>query len=366
MNNQFTLWMPGDWRDVVIRIVVYAALLGVVLLLRGLLTRIVFKPLRNQAETHHTKWAILLLEETRAPMRLVMLGVALMLGSAILSVGDNVEQIIDRVAYTFFVIAIITTAFSVVDLFLPSSIQLFRLTGWVVNERLIPFIRTGGKILIGTVGLMTIVSRWGVDVSGLMAALGVGGLGISLAAQDTISNLFGFTTIVGDQPFTVGDFIKTPDVEGIVESVGVRSTRVRQLDQAFVTVPNNKLANSAVLNWSRLAKRWINVTLRIRFDAKRDDVVTFLEKTRAMLNSRPFVERGSVLVRFINFGDGGIEIMVRCYVLHANWDLFTAEKENIFLELLHLMEETGLNIALPSQSLYIERGTTNDLMGGNG
>jgi MscS family membrane protein len=366
MNDPFALLLTGDWRDVVVRILIYVALLGILLLLRGLVVRLVLNPLRKKAEAHNTKWALLLLDETRAPMRLIVIGVALLIGTVILNMDFEVRQVVERIAYTFFIIAFVNTLFSVVDLFLPSSLQLFRLTGMVVNERLIPFIRTGGKILIGSIGAVTIIGQWGLDVSGLVAALGVGGLGISLAAQDTIGNLFGFTTIVGDQPFTVGDFIKSPDVEGIVESVGVRSTRVRQLDQAFVTVPNNKLANSAVLNWSRLSKRWINVTLRIRFDAKRADVVAFLEKTRAMLNARPFVERGSVVVRFINFGDSGLEIMVRCYVLHANWDLFTAEKETIFLDLLQLLEESGLNIALPSQSLYIERGTAADLTGGNG
>src|SRR5262249_35855949 len=132
------------------------------------------------------------------------------------------------------------------------------------------------KLLFIVLAVLVIVQEWGYDPSGLIAGLGIGGLAISLAAQDTVKNLFGFTTIVGDQPFTVGDFIKTADVEGTVEHVGVRSTRIRRQDQAYVTVPNSVLANSAILNWSRLSKRWIDMTLRITYDASRSDILKLL------------------------------------------------------------------------------------------
>jgi MscS family membrane protein len=87
-------------------------------------------------------------------------------------------------------------------------------------------------------------------VSGLGAGLGLGGLAFSLAAQDTVSNLFAFTTIVSDRPFVVGEYIKTPLVEGTVEAVGVRNVRVRQTDQAYVTVPNSKLTSAPIINWA--------------------------------------------------------------------------------------------------------------------
>ncbi len=125
------------------------------------------------------------------------------------------------------------------------------------------------------------VSRW----------TGTWWFGFSLAAQDTVSNLFGFTTIVGDQPFIVGEFIKTPDAEGIVEHVGVRSTRLRQLDQAYVTVPNNKLASSAILNWSRLSKRRLNTILSIRYSATSDQIRDLCQRIRDLLNARDSVQR---------------------------------------------------------------------------
>src|SRR5947208_14792157 len=100
-------------------------------------------------------------------------------------------------------------------------------------------------MIVLALALVIIIQVWGYDVTGLIAGLGLGGLALSLAAQDTLSNVFGFAAIVSDRPFVVGEYIKTKDVEGAVERVGLRSSRVRQIDQAIVAVPNNLLASSA-------------------------------------------------------------------------------------------------------------------------
>src|SRR3982751_4471798 len=129
------------------------------------------------------------------------------------------------------------------------------------------------KTILMALALVIIIQEWGYDVSGLVAGLGLGGLAFSLAAKDTVENLFGFTTIVSDQPFVVGEFIKSNDIEGTVEHVGIRSTRIRQQDQSYVIVPNSKLASAPILNWSRLNKRWYNTTLRVSYNATRQDIV---------------------------------------------------------------------------------------------
>jgi MscS family membrane protein len=202
------------------------------------------------------------------------------------------------------------------------------------------------------------VQEWGYDVSGLVAGLGVGGLAVSLAAQDTLANLFGFTMIVGDRPFVVGEFIKTPDVEGIVEHVGMRSTRVRQLDQAYVTIPNAKLADSAILNWSRLSKRRLDARLCIRYDARPEQLEALLERSRALLNAHEKTEPESVVVYLIEYGENGLIVLVRANLLLPDWIEFTAEKEKLFIDILKIVEELGLSIAFPSRSVYIETGAS--------
>ena len=201
---------------------------------------------------------------------------------------------------------------------------------------------------------MIIIQVWGYDVSGLIAGLGIGGLAISLAAQETLSNIFGFATIVSDRPLVVGEYIKTPNVEGIVERVGLRSTRVRQLDQAVVTVPNSLMASSTILNWSRLAKRQINLTLGVTYATTPDQMESLLDALRTMLKQRDTVDPDSVVVYFIEFGGSSLNILIRCYVNLADWGAFTAEKEKVLLEVMRVVEQRQLADRLP-QPLDLHR-----------
>ncbi|MBZ0288624.1 MAG: mechanosensitive ion channel family protein [Anaerolineae bacterium] len=322
--------------------------------LRKLLAAIVVSPLRRAAERSQKRWDDILLDSIIVPARVLIIALGFALGAEILQLDDITRTFVYHLIRTLVVIALFMAGIRAVDVIAPSSVRLFGVTGLNISERLLPFLRTVIKLLFIVLAVLVSVQEWGYDASGLITGLGVGGLAISLAAQDTIRNLFGFTTIVGDQPFTVGDFIKTNDVEGTVEHVGVRSTRIRQMDQAFVTVPNSVLANSAILNWSRLSKRWINMTLRITYDAQRGDMQALLEQLRDMLKSREHVDSDSVLVSFINFGDAGMEILIRCYVTLADWAAFTSEREHINLEMMKIIEDLGLHIAFPARAVYID------------
>lgn len=348
--NQFA----PDVRSTLVRVLLAALVLLLVWALRSALTRIILTPLRALARRANASWAELLLDTITPPARFLVIAIGLVLGAQILQVDPTTAFFVERVVRTLIIIAIFLAIYRVVDLLATTSNRLFRLTGMSIPDRLLPFARTATKLVLVALSLIIIVQEWGYDVSGLIAGLGLGGLALSLASKDTVENLFGFTTIVGDQPFVIGDFIKTPDVEGTVEHVGVRSTRIRQPNQAYVTVPNSKLGSSVILNWSRLSKRWYDLTLRIEYDASLRQINALLERVRAMLAARDLVEKESIIVHLVNFGDNGLEILIRCYIFLADWAAFTAEKEAINLEILKIVEELGLSIAIPNRSLYIE------------
>lgn len=346
--------LAPETRNLILR--VGLALLALVLfwVLRRLLAAIVVAPLRRLAKRTSANWDDILLDAVTIPARFLIIAFGLAVGAQILQVDFATDQFVQHLIRTFIIIAILLAIYRAVDLLAPNSARLFRLTGLAITERLLPFVRTAVKIILMAVGLVIIIQEWGYDVSGLVAGLGLGGLAFSLAAKDTVENLFGFTTIVGDQPFMVGDFIKTPDVEGTVEHVGIRSTRIRQLNQAYVTVPNNKLANSAILNWTRLGKRQIDFVLGINYHATAADLETLLERLRSLLKAHDKVEPESVVVYLINFGSDSYEILVRCYVLLPDWTEFTAAKEQLMLHILHILDELKLKIAFTGRSVYIE------------
>jgi len=312
---------------------------------------LVISPLHGLAKRTESGWDDVVLHIVTVPARVIIIAIGLIVGAEILNVDVTTSLFVVHMARVFIIIAVLMAAYQIVDALAPSSNRLFRLTGLTINERLLPFMRTAIKLILIALALVIIIQEWGYDVSGLVAGLGLGGLAFSLAAKDTVENLFGFTTIVGDQPFMVGEFIKTADVEGTVEHVGIRSTRVRQPDQSYVTVPNSKLASSPILNWSRLSKRWYNTTLRIAYSASRQEIIELTTRIHAMLASREKVQTDSIVVNFINFGDFGLEILVRCYINLADWPSFTNERETINLEIMRIIEELGLKIGFPARAL---------------
>ncbi len=346
--------LPPTTRNLLLR--VGLALLALILfwLLRRILAMIVVAPLRRLAKRTSATWDDILLDAVTVPARFLIIAVGLAVGAQILQVDFVTDRFVQHLIRTFIIIAIFMALYRSVNLLAPNSTRLLRLTGLSITERLIPFARTAVKVILLAVGLVIIIQEWGYDVSGLVAGLGLGGLAFSLAAKDTVENLFGFTTIVGDQPFMVGEFIKTPDVEGTVEHVGIRSTRIRQLNQAYVTVPNNKLANSPILNWTRLDKRQIDFVLGIDYRTTAVQLETLLERLRSLLKEHEKVEADSVVVYLINFGADSYEILVRCYVLLPDWTEFTAAKEQLMLQMLHILDELKLKIAFTGRSVYIE------------
>lgn len=347
---------------VLVRIVIIIGVFLLLLLLRRLLIFLILSPLRRRLRDRGQLHYIEALERIIVrPIRLIIIALLLVIaGSLLLETGPLLTLVL-RIASTFLIIAIAIGLYQFISFAFLSRGRLYTLTGMAVEEALLPFFRTSLQVFLALVAGVILIQEWGYDVTGLIAGLGIGGLAVSLAAQDTLSNLFGFTAIVGDRPFVVGDYIKTPDVEGIVEEVGLRSTRVRQLDQALVTVPNNKLAGAAVLNWSRLSKRRIDMVLNVTYDTRADALESLLEDLRRMLREWPSVETESVVVYFVEFGSYSLNILIRCYVTIADWGSFTAEKEKILLAILRLVDQHNIEIAFPSQTLYSASGTGEEL-----
>jgi MscS family membrane protein len=352
--NLNDLWnqIPAPTREIAGRIALALLVLLLIWLLRRLLTGLVVAPLRRILKRF--AWGEPLLDIITLPARLIIIAFGLAVGAEILRIDPTANVIIQTLIRSLLILSIFVLLYRAVNALAPTSAALLRVTGLSIHERLLPFIRTVSKLVIVALAIVVVMQEWGYDVTGLVAGLGLGGLAFSLAAKDTVENLFGFTNIVGDQPFVVGDYIKTSEVEGIVEKVGVRSTRVRQLDQSLVTVPNGKLASSTVTNWSRLSKRWMNFTLRITYDARRVDLEALLKALRELLTSRGTVEPSSVVVRLMGFGDNGYDLLVRCYILKPDWAEFTDEQQAIYLDILRLLERLRLHIAFPARTFLNE------------
>jgi MscS family membrane protein len=330
--------IPDFLRDAAARGALIIAALAVLWLVRYVVIWLLTRPLVHLAE----RVGMPLLDDklrdvVTTPVQFAFFGLAVLIIGTGLVLDEFGALFFSRLARTLFILAIAVALYKALQIVAFSRGRLFALTGVNMDEALLPFVRVGLEFLVIAFAVVIVVQEWGYDVSALVAGLGLGGLAFSLAASDTIANLFGFSMIVGDRPFVVGDTIKTTDVEGVVERVGLRSTRIRQPDQALVTVPNKTLANSVILNWSRLGKRYINFTLRLSSDASVAHVQRVVNDVREMLEIRPRVEADSISVRFTGFGDAWLEVLVRCYVLIVPWDEFALEREAINLEIMKIL-----------------------------
>ena len=211
------------------------------------------------------------------------------------------------------------------------------------------------KAIIFGAGLLAILSSLGFNMSTALAGLGIGGLAIGFGAQKTIENLFGGVSVLGDEVFRVGDVCRFGDRTGVVEDIGLRSTRIRTDERTLVAIPNGTVATINLENFSRRDKILFKTTLGLRSETKADHVRFVLAEVRRLLYSHPKVETKTVRVRLIDIAGGSPSIEVLAYVLTQDFNEFAAVREDLLLRMLDIVEDAGSGLALPSQTLYIGR-----------
>ena len=193
----------------------------------------------------------------------------------------------------------------------------------------------------------------GVPVYGIVAGLGVGGLAIALAAQPSIENLIGGFSLFADKPVRVGDFCQYGNQTGEVESIGIRSTRIRRLDRLLTTIPNAELSKMAVVNYTMRDKTLLQTELGLRYETTPDQLRFLLIRLRELLEGMDTIETESVRVRFLRFADFSLNVEVFCYVLTADRPTFLTIQEDVFLRIMDLVAEAGTGFAFPSSTLYL-------------
>lgn len=343
--NDILSQIPAGLYQLVARVTVVIIAILLIILLRRILTWLILRPLRQLSKRSGYETDDQVNNLLIAPMRLFTIALAIGISVQIIPTSEGINNLAFIIARSFVIISVLLFVYRLVDVIAPSSLRIANITGFTIEERILPFLRVGIKLLIMSIGVVVLLQEWGYDVSGLLAGIGIGGLALSLAAQDTLANLFGFMAIVSDRPFDVGEFIKTGDVEGTVEHVGLRSTRIRQLNQAVVYMPNHVIANSPTLNWSRLRKRFLDLRIGVEYETTNDQLRLMMERIRAYLKSQAKVDEKSIVVHVIDFHTESIDIIIRAYVYITDWAAFTAEKEKYTLAILDVMKDLRIELA---------------------
>jgi len=212
------------------------------------------------------------------------------------------------------------------------------------------------RILIVFSASIALLYNFGVNVTAFMASLGLGGLAFALAAKDTAANIFGSIAIMVDQSISIGEWIRVNGVEGIVEDIGMRTTKIRTFEKSVVVVPNSIVANSNIENFSRRGVRRIKIVIGLTYDTTAKQIENILKDLRDMLKHHPDIAKEqTTLVNFDRFEDSYLGIFLYTFTNTSDWKKYLEIREDIHLKIMDIVQKNGSSFAFPSQSIYIEK-----------
>jgi MscS family membrane protein len=223
-----------------------------------------------------------------------------------------------------------------------------------MDDQLLPVVEKLVIIIIWSVGLIYILDYLDVNVTALLAGISIGGLALALAAQDTVKNFFGSIMIFLDKPFQIGDWIHFNNVDGTVEEVGIRSTRIRTFANSLTYVPNALLADSVVDNMGLRVYRRFKTEIGITYDTKPELIEKFVIGIREIIKMHPTTRKDYFEVHLNSFGASSINILIYMFFQAPSWTDELRGKHEVLYAIIKLADKLGVRFAFPTQTLHIE------------
>lgn len=338
------LW---QWLGVLLAI----AVAGVV---SWLLTFVAFRALHPVVSRSEFELDDKLIAALAGPLRLGIAVAAFAAALQPLRLSLRAERFFAAVATALAVVAVTWLFTRLVDIF-----------GGVLERRLarrgddanafVPLGRKAVKAAIVLVAALAVLDGFGFNITALIAGLGVGGLAVALAAQKPLENLFGGATLIADRPVKVGDFCRFGDKLGVVEEIGLRSTRMRTLERTLVTVPNSSFAALELENFAARDKILFRPRLGLRYETSADQLRFALARIKQVLTDHPRVDPDPARVRFVGFGDSSLDVDIWAYVTATDFNEYLEIAEDLNLRLMDAVAEAGTSFAFPSTTAYLAK-----------
>ncbi len=349
--DDMVLWRPAWWRIGIAALIVFISFLS-----RKLIVGIFKRSLENMAKGTAAQWDDDLVRMMPTPLSVA---VQLLLFYAAVYFLDLPKQPVNirDIAFQGLQVAVIVTIgwtlFRLVDVFMLAMERLSEKTESKLDDQIVPLVRKTFKVVIGVTVFVMTVDTLGYSITGMIASLGVGGLAIALAAQDTVANLFGSVVIFTDRPFQVGDWVEFDGIQGDVEEVGFRTTRIRRFDKSLVTVPNSTFSKTAITNHSARPKRRLDITVGVTYESKPKQLRELLEALRNEVKTHEGLDRGFQFVHFTEMGATSLNIRVYCFTVSTHWVTHLTVQESLMLRIMEIVQENGLEMAFPTQTVYL-------------
>ncbi len=227
-----------------------------------------------------------------------------------------------------------------------------------------PWIKKTLLTVFVVVGALLTIQSLGYDVKALLAGLGIGGLAFALAAQDTIANLFGSIVVAIDQPFKMGEAVKIGANAGVVEDIGLRSTRIRMTDKSLIIIPNKTVASETITNLSRFTRRRVEQVIGLTYDTTPDQMAAVADELRKLIASQPEVDKNSVMVFFRDFSASSLDLWIVYETPDPDFQKAMRLRERLNLAIMRLVQARGLSFAFPTQTVQLEGPVARQLASG--
>ena len=266
------------------------------------------------------------------------------------------NEVMGFVTKAFQIISIIAFARGLAASFVPKStlVKKMKAKRNNIDDSMFEFILKIVRVIIYIVAGLIIITLLGVNLNTLVAGLGIGGVIVTLAAQDTAKNLFGGFVIFIDKPFVVGDWIEMSPYEGIVEDITFRSTRVRTFENSIVNIPNSIISDTSIVNWSKMEKRRYKTNLCIQKDTPLEKLERFQAKVKNMLQEREGIYDDSIIVNFDEIRDDGLNVLICSYTDSVDYSSYIAEKESINTKIMKILREENIELARDTRTVYLK------------
>ncbi len=267
------------------------------------------------------------------------------------------KEIMDVVTKIFKIVSTLAFAKGIAESFTPKSSLVKKMkdrTNKDVEDSMFDFMLKIIRAIIYIIAGFIVVTELGFNLNGLVAGLGIGGVIVTLAAQDTAKNLFGGLVIFLDKPFVVGDWIEMPPFEGTVEDITFRSTRIRTFENSLVNIPNSIISNSSIINWSKMEKRRYKTNLCIQIDTPLEKLERFKLKIQEMLQEKEGILDDSIIVKFDTIADNGINILICSYTDSVDYTSYITERENINYKIMKILREENIELVYDTKTVYVK------------
>ncbi len=294
----------------------------------------------------------LLIERLTAPVRLLAAIFIYYIGLHVIGLGGPGNIFFVGMARACIIIVTVWILVRITDLISDVVGKRLALAGRNGAYSLLPIGRKTAKAVLSGLAALALLQNFGVNVTALLAGLGVGGLAVALASQKTLENLFGGIMISLDQPVRVGDTCRFGDKVGTVEDIGLRSVRVRTLDRTVVAIPNAEFSQMQLENFGLRDRIRFQTVLGLRYETSPDQMRAILLELRRLLLAHAKIDTTNLNVRFIAFNSSSLDIEIVTYVLTTEYAEFLAVREDILLRIMDIVAACGSGFAFPSRTNY--------------